>query len=307
MGAADVVPGVSGGTMAFILGIYEELIDSIRSFGRGEFLSALLRGRFPAAWRAVNGRFLVALAAGIGTAIVVLAHLIVSLLESHGVYVWSFFFGLIVASIAVVGRRIDRWRPALLGALAAGTAFAYGIVGLVPVQTPETWWFLVASGAIASCAMILPGVSGAFLLVLLGKYRFVLDAVKTIDVATIACVGIGATLGIITFAQILGWLFRRYHDLVVTLLVGLMLGSLRKIWPWKEATEWLRDDSGAIVEISGGQRVPLGETNVLPPMGTTAEWLTVAGATALALLGCGLVLLLERSARTGDPSVAPGS
>ena len=233
MGAADIVPGVSGGTMAFILGIYEELIDSIRALGRKAFWSAFIRGRVLVAYRAVNGNFLVAVGTGIALAILTLSRGLEFMLHGYPVLIWSFFFGLVLASAVVVVRRITLWKTSLPVVIIIGAFVGYILVGLVPVQTPDAPWFLVFSGAIAICAMILPGISGSFLLVLLGKYEFILRAVNERDIINIGYVGFGATVGIVLFSQILSWLLHKYHDLTVAFLTGLMVGSLRKIWPWK--------------------------------------------------------------------------
>ena len=239
MGASDIVPGVSGGTMAFILGIYEELIDSIRTLGQPNFLQAVFKFRIKDIFQILNWEFLLSVAIGIFIAIITLSHALESLLINQPVYLWSFFFGLVLASVVVVSKRIKNWTPTLGGMLLLGAVAAYLLVGLVPVQTPNDWWFLIISGAVASCALILPGISGAFLLVLLGKYQYVLGSVNDVRAGDLNAafplvfVAIGAVLGLVTFAQILGWLFRRYHDLTVALLIGLMVGSLRKIWPWK--------------------------------------------------------------------------
>ena len=263
MGCADVVPGVSGGTMAFILGIYEELISSIRNAARPVFLKPLSRFRLIAAFEAINGGFLVAVGGGILLAILTLAKIVEWLLENRPVIIWSFFFGLVLASVFVVAARCSRWTPSLWVALGMGTVGAWLLVGVVPIQTPETWWFLFFSGATAICAMILPGISGAFVLVLLGKYQYVLGAVNQRDLVTIGWVGFGAAVGIVSFAQVLGWLFRRHHDPTVALLTGLMLGSLRKVWPWKEDLAWIIDRHG--------EKLPTVQRNILP------DW-TIGGA-----------------------------
>ncbi|RME60148.1 MAG: DUF368 domain-containing protein [Caldilineae bacterium] len=293
MGSADVVPGVSGGTMAFILGIYEELILSIRSVARPPFWRALLRLRIGEALRAINAGFLISVALGIGLAILTLARGLEWMLVNKPVLLWSFFFGLVLASVVTVSKRVKRWTPPLFGALLAGAVGAYFLVGAVPVQTPETWWFLFLSGALAICAMILPGISGAFILVLLGKYQFVLSAVNQRDILSLGIVGLGAAVGIVTFAQVLGWLFRRHHDLTVALLTGLMLGSLRKIWPWKETLDFITDRHGEII--------PTVQRNVLPA-GFTGE---VALALGLTAVGFVAVLLLERYVQ--EPAVESGT
>ncbi|MGA7615657.1 MAG: DUF368 domain-containing protein [Thermoanaerobaculia bacterium] len=286
MGSADVVPGVSGGTMAFILGIYEELILSIRAVARPEFLRPLLTFRWGKAQRVLNWPFLLAVLAGIATAVLTLAKGLAWMLVHQPILVWSFFFGLVLASVVTVSRRVKRWTALLAFLVAAGAVGAYIFVGLVPVQTPETWWFLFLSGAVAICAMILPGISGAFVLVLLGKYQHVLAAVNDRDLGYLFFICLGAMVGIVTFAQVLGWLFRKFHDPTVAVLTGLMLGSLRKVWPWKV-------QSGFIIG-SHGKRIPTVENNVLPPFmvhGTFNR--EIAVAIGLAVLGLVVVLVLE--------------
>lgn len=291
MGSADVVPGVSGGTIAFVVGIYEELIDSIRTVARPAFLRPLLRFRLVEAFEAVNGRFLVSLGAGIAIAVLSLAKGIEWMLLNRPVVIWSFFFGLVLASVVVVSMRIRRWSPGLWVAMLAGAIGAYWVVGMVPLQTPETWWFLVLSGAVAICAMILPGISGAFILVLLGKYQFVLSAVNQRDVVTVAWVGLGATIGIVSFAQILGWLFHKYHDPTVALLTGFMLGSLRKVWPWKVDVAFIIDRHG--------KKVPTIQHDVLPQVGTE-----IATALVMAAIGFAVVILIERWAMAKEQAEA---
>ncbi|MFZ7126800.1 MAG: DUF368 domain-containing protein [Desulfobacterales bacterium] len=234
MGSADVVPGVSGGTMALILGIYEELIRSVRSIDI-RFFRRLAAGRLRDAAAAVAWPFLFALGAGILTAILTLARGISWALVHHAVLIWSFFFGLVLASVWSVGKELNRWDPtAVLWALLGG-ASAYWIVGLVPVETPNAAWFLFLSGSVAICAMILPGISGSFILVLLGKYHYVLDAVNQRDLASLIVFAAGAAVGLLSFVRLLNWLLERYRDPTLALLAGLMVGSLRKIWPWKTA------------------------------------------------------------------------
>jgi len=293
MGMADIVPGVSGGTMALILGIYERLLMAIRALGRRDFWRALLRGDVRAAAQAADLVFLVSVLAGILLAVFSLARVLEWALRNVPVAIWSFFFGLILASIVVVARRIAPWTVTLFLVAVAGAAAAYFLVGAVPVQTPETWWFVFISGFIAICAMILPGISGAFVLVLLSKYEYMLAAANDRDVAVLAVFAVGALIGIVTFAQLLGWLFRRYHDLTVALLTGLMAGSLRKIWPWK-ADSGL--DSGA-VDTAG---------NILPPWNIDGGFNPeILWAPLLALAGLGVVLVLDRLARRRRPQECP--
>lgn len=239
MGVCEIIPGVSGGTMAFILGIYEELIQSIRDVSEPDFIQAVLKFNIKKVFEILNWQFLITLAIGMFAAILSLAGLLDFLLEGYPALVWSFFFGLVLASIVLVSRRVESWTPVLIGLFLIGAIAAYLLVGLVPAQTPNTWWFLILSGMIAICAMILPGVSGAFILVLMGKYEYVLGAVKGRDLGTIFFVGVGAVLGIITFARVVSWLFEKYPNATIATLAGLMLGSLRKIWPWKESLDFI--------------------------------------------------------------------
>ncbi len=296
MGASDIVPGVSGGTMAFILGIYEELIDSIRTVGQPHFLRALVRFRIKELFRILNWQFLTAVALGILLAILTLSRGLEWLLIHQPVLLWSFFFGLVLASVFTVSKRISHWTPPLWAALLLAAVAAYILVGLVPLQTPQTWWFLILSGALAICAMILPGISGAFILVLLGKYQDVLAAVNNRDLLTLFFVALGAVIGLVSFAQVLGWLFKQYHNFTIAALTGLMLGSLRKVWPWKVDVAWLLDSTGNRVVDSHGEFIVTQQQNILPSLATSAEVGQLVTAVLLALFGFVLILLLERLA-----------
>lgn len=236
MGAADVIPGVSGGTMAYILGIYKELIIAIRSVDI-KFMRLFLSGRIKDAFDSVSWQFLLSLASGIFAAIFTLARLLTYLLNTYPMFIWSFFFGLVLASTVIICLDIKKWNLNVLVGITFGTALAYYIVGQTPISTPETPWFLFLSGVLAICAMILPGISGAFILVLLGKYHFVLEAVNQRDFFTLAIVASGAVLGLVCFARILSWLFKKYQEITIAILAGFMLGSLRKIWPWKKSLD----------------------------------------------------------------------
>ena len=243
MGMADVVPGVSGGTIAFISGIYEELLDSIRSVD-ATALRLLLRFRLAEFWRHINGRFLLPVLLGIAVAIFSLARLMTYLLTNHPIAIWSFFFGLIVASALLVARQIGRWDWRTVLAFAVGAAAAWWITVATPAETPDDWWFVMLSGAIAICAMILPGISGAFILLLLGKYQYIMHAVGEFDIPVIAVFVIGAAAGIISFSHLLSWLLKHWHDVTVAVLMGFMVGSLNKVWPWKETVETYLDSHG---------------------------------------------------------------
>ncbi|MDY6990154.1 MAG: DUF368 domain-containing protein [Thermodesulfobacteriota bacterium] len=280
MGASDVVPGVSGGTMAFILGIYEDLIRAIRSFDL-HFLRLLFTLKVTNALEHASWRFLLSVGIGILTAIFTLARALSWLLENRPVEIWSFFFGLVVASAFIVSRHFTRWTLSTVGWIALGATFTYFLVGMVPATTPEAPWFLFVSGAVAICAMILPGISGAFILVLLGKYHFLLEAVNNRDILTLFLVASGAALGLMTFARFLNWLFNRHHDLTIALLTGLMVGSLRKVWPWKSALETMTDIHGNVVATL--------QTNILPHGGGGK----IAMAVLLAAIGFFLVFFLN--------------
>jgi len=283
MGAADVVPGVSGGTMAFILGIYEELLDAIKSFNL-QSLKLLLTLEIKAFVGAVSWKFLLVLGFGILTAIFTLARLLAWLLNNTPVLIWSFFMGLILASVVTVSRRVQSWQPPIWISFFAGGIGIYFLVGLVPGTTPNDLWFLFLSGAVAICAMILPGISGSFVLVLMGKYPYILEAVNQRDFLVLFVVAAGAAAGIAAFSRLLSWLLVRYHDLMVGFLTGLMVGSLRKVWPWKETLESVTD--------SHGNTLPLVEANIWPAH-FNGE---VAAALGLMLGGFLVVLILDHLA-----------
>lgn len=290
MGAADVVPGVSGGTIAFISGIYEELITSINNI-RPALLGIWRRQGFRAFWQALNGNFLLALVLGIGTSVLSLAKGISWLLTEEPVLIWSFFFGLVVASILYVARAIGRWTPGGILALLVGAALAYLVVSLPVSESAGGMGYLFLSGALAICAMILPGISGAFILVLLGSYKTVLDAVHQRDLQIIVVVGLGAVFGLLSFARLLKWMFARYRDLTLALLTGFIAGSLRKIWPWKEVLE---------TRVFDGKVVPVREAGVWP--WDYAGEPRLGLAIALAVAGFALIFLLEGLARQKKPA-----
>lgn len=233
MGAADVVPGVSGGTIAFISGIYEELLSSIKSLGP-ETLVVLRKQGIAAAWRQFNGQFLLTLVAGIGTSVLLLVRPITWALQHEAVLIWSFFFGLIAASVWLCGILVRRWNTGAVVGLVLGTIVAVGI-GLMGAGTGSGGLlFYFFSGALAICAMILPGISGSFILLLLGAYGPVMEALKSFDLPIIAVFIAGCLTGLMAFSRFLNWMFTRHHDLTVATLTGFLLGSLTIVWPWKE-------------------------------------------------------------------------
>ena len=287
MGAADVVPGVSGGTIAFITGIYDELLNSIRS-ANVKALQLLLKGRFAELSAHMNIPFLLALGSGIALSLLSLSKLVLYLMEHQPIMLWSFFFGLVLASIWSVAKQIDRFGPGVLGLFAAGAVGAFWITTVSPSQSPETWWFIMLSGAIAICAMILPGISGSFILLLMGKYRFILEALHGLRFDVILLFSVGMVAGITSFSHLLHWLLQRYRNLTIAVLAGFMLGSLNKVWPWKVPIQTYLDSKGKLH--------PLTERNLFPSTyesvtGYPAEW---GMALLVALMGAALVLLLER-------------
>lgn len=277
MGSADVVPGVSGGTMAFILGIYEELLEAISALN-STFLRRLLRLRIREALADFPWHFLLAVGLGILTAILTLARLLSYSLENHPTLVWGFFFGLVLGSILAVRGRVKRWTPPVIAALIASAVALYLIVGLAPHETSNAPWFVFLSGMMASAGMLLPGISGAFILVLLGKYEYALNAVVNRDFVALAILAAGAAAGILSIARLLRWMFGRYHDLTVAALIGLMIGSLRKVWPWKE-----------IVAGDTGHLDTALVANVLPDVLAPDVALTIG----LGILGFGVVAAMD--------------
>lgn len=232
MGAADVIPGVSGGTIAFIMGIYQELIDSIKSFN-GDAVKLLFAGKIKELWRHVNGGFLVSIFIGILISVFSLARIMTYLLEFHPVQLWSFFFGLILASAIYILKGLDKWSVKNIISLLVGIGVGAFICLASPTETPDALWFIFLSGAIAICAMILPGISGSFILLLLGKYAYIMDAVTNLNVVVLGVFACGAAIGLVSFSHILSWLLKRFYMLTIALLSGFMLGSLLKVWPWK--------------------------------------------------------------------------
>ena len=281
MGAADVVPGVSGGTIAFISGIYEELISTISGVNPS-LLSTWKNDGFSAMWKELNGNFILALFSGILISIFTVMRLANYLLENHPVLIWSFFFGLVVASIWFVAKQIPKWNFKVIIALIIGAAVAFYIVSLPPLAANSSYLFLFFSGAIAVCAMILPGISGAFILVLLGAYKSVTEAAHDFDIKTLGVIGLGAIFGLLTFSKVLKWLFVHYSSITLAVLTGFIAGSLNKIWPWKEVLE---------KAVYGDKEVVLREASVLPwnfDGNPQTIW-----AILLMLVGFFLIVILE--------------
>lgn len=251
MGAADVIPGVSGGTIAFIMGIYDEFVGSLASIN-ADAVRMLLKGQFKAFWKHINGTFLLSLVIGIGFSVISLASLMQYLLEWHPIQTWAFFFGLIVASSIFILRGISgwRWRDGLL--LVFGVLLGAVICTLSPTQTPDALWFIFLSGAIAICAMILPGISGSFILLILGKYQFIMGCISDLtsgvdfgrNLLILSIFLVGAVIGILSFSKFLHWLLARWQKETMLVLAGFIIGSLVKVWPWSN-TEALAQSEAA--------------------------------------------------------------
>ncbi|MDG1672751.1 MAG: DUF368 domain-containing protein [Flavobacteriaceae bacterium] len=255
MGAADVVPGVSGGTIAFISGVYEELIATLNSINLNSLKTLKLQG-VSATWKKINGNFLLALFGGILLSILSLSKLVAWLLHEEPVLLWAFFFGLVLASIIFVLKKINQWNSAVFLGLILGGVFAYQLTQLNALGNSDSNWYLFLSGAIAICAMILPGISGAFILVILGSYANVLQALNDKDIAKITIFMTGALIGILSFSRLLKWLFKRFKNMTLAVLTGFMIGALSKIWPWKKTLSFR--------ENSDGISVPLKEQCIAP-------------------------------------------
>ncbi|WAC01902.1 DUF368 domain-containing protein [Lacinutrix neustonica] len=243
MGAADAVPGVSGGTIAFISGIYEELITTISNVNLTLFKTIKTEG-LKAFWVKANGPFVLALLVGILISFVSFMSLAKYLMEQHPVLIWSFFFGLIVVSIYFVGKQITSWKPLTIIAVIIGAAIAYYVTSLPSLTANNNPWFLFLAGAIAICAMILPGIYGSFILVILGAYKALSNAINDFDLKKIAIFALGAIVGLLSFSKLLKWLFKNYHNTTLALLTGFILGSLNKMWPWKQTLTVMNEDNG---------------------------------------------------------------
>ncbi|WP_374399335.1 DUF368 domain-containing protein [Flavobacterium sp.] len=299
MGAADVVPGVSGGTIAFISGIYQELIDSINNVNVSA-LKTLKKDGLKAAWEQVNGSFLLALLTGIGISILTFSKVITHLLETQPILVWSFFFGLIIASITLIWKEITSWKLVDILFLLIGITVSYYITIARPVSSPDSYWYLFLSGFIAIIAMILPGISGAFILLLMGSYETVIGTINTfreglttanseILISALLKLGVfavGAIIGLKSFSKILHWMFEHHKNTTLTLLVGFMVGSLNKVWPWKEVLETRINSHGEVV--------PYIDKSILPQNFDGDPKIVMA--IVLAILGFVLIFGMEKMA-----------
>lgn len=286
MGAADIVPGVSGGSIALIAGIYQELLDSINAFNLDN-LRLLKSFQIKEFYVRLNGNFLLSLVLGILTSIFALSQVITYLMEEHPIPLWSFFCGLILVSAFLILKNIQRWTIGVLVALALGTVFAWWITNLPPTTTPDAHWFTFVAGAIAICAMILPGISGSFILLILGKYETILLAVSQKDFFTLGLFALGCLVGILSFSRVVAFLLKRYYATTIGLLSGFMLGSVNKLWPWKIVTAWRTS--------SKGEQVPFLTENILPGdyLAQVGQQPQIGWAIGAFFFGIGLVLFIE--------------
>ena len=301
MGAADVIPGVSGGTIAFIMGIYDEFVGSLASIN-AEALRLLFKGRFAAFWKHINGSFLLSLVIGIGISIIALAGLMQMLLSDFPIQTWAFFFGLIVASSLFIIRGISGWklREGLL--LVFGILLGAVICTLSPTQTPDGLWFIFLSGALAICAMILPGISGSFILLILGKYEYVLGAISGLvagvdpgrNLLILGVFGLGAIIGILAFSRFLHWLLARWQKETMIVLAGFIIGSLVKIWPWSNSEAIVLSQFPELA--SFGDALP---TEIISQYMASAD-LHIGGAVLFAVIGFSLVTGIEMAGKVAS-------
>ncbi|MEN8137981.1 MAG: DUF368 domain-containing protein [Bacteroidota bacterium] len=297
MGMADVVPGVSGGTIAFISGIYEEFINSLNSID-GTALKLLFKFRIKEFWKHINGGFLFSLAIGIAISIVSLSKVIIYLLDNRPVLLWAFFFGLIVASVLFIGKQIKSWNPRVITAIIIGVIVSYYVTIAEPAASPDSSMYVFFSGFIAIIAMILPGISGAFILLLMGSYPTIIGAINSLREGIVsadsemivnsgtmlAIFAVGAVLGLLVFSRVLAWMFKNHHNSTLAVLTGFMIGSLNKVWPWKETISTRIN--------SHGEEVPFLQRSISPlAFDGDPQIITVV---ILALVGFSLIYFLEK-------------
>ena len=290
MGIAEVIPGVSGGTIAFITGIYEKLLNTIKAFNPS-LIGTFKQQGMGGVWRAVNGEFLMFLLIGMATGVVLGVFGVSHLLETYPEILWAFFFGLIISSAIFIGKQVAPWSPREVVALLVGTAVAYWITVAVPAQGNEALWFVFLSGAIAISALILPGISGSFILLLMGMYSLIIPtvktALKTFDTGSLVLVGtfaLGCMTGLLTFSRVLSWTFKNHKNITLALLTGFMLGSLNKLWPWRNVLSTRINSKGV--------EVPFLTESVLPGQYEGEPYLL--GVLVCAAIGFASVFVLEK-------------
>ena len=302
MGAADVIPGVSGGTIAFITGIYDQLIGSINSIN-GEAIKLFFSGRFKEFWKHINGSFLVSLFCGILFSVLTLAGLMQYLLEHHPIQTWAFFFGLIVASSIFILKGIEGWNMKYVIFVILGIILGVVVCTLSPTQTPDALWFIFLSGAIAICAMILPGISGSFILLILGKYKFIMGAITGLtsgaavgeSMVILSVFAVGAVCGLLSFSKFLHWLLGRYHKQTLLVLAGFIIGSLVKVWPWSNMEAIVTAQFPEIADMVRATAEPV-PAEILADYASQVD-LQIGSAILFAILGFSLVTGIETAGK----------
>ena len=307
MGAAAVIPGVSGGTVAFVTGIFETLVSSLKSFDAGA-MGHLMKFRAQEFWAHINGKFLLPLGLGIAMSMVSLARLLGYLFDNHPILIWALFFGLILASVHHVGKTVGRWGTGPIVGLLAGLGMAVTIALLKPASVNTGLLYLVLCGVAGVCSMIIPGLSGSFVLILMGNYRLILDAFSDLvsagasfDLSAMAAplkifapVIVGVVVGLVAFSHVISWLFRRFRNLAVALLTGFVTGSLMTIWPWKHPVYEPTADGAPAID-PGGAKMVQGYDWYLPTMNDSTTWL----AMGLMIIGAMAMIFMESSAQQG--------
>ena len=292
VGIANIIPGVSGGTIALITGIFERLIDAIKSFDL-KTMKLLVRGDWKGFTEKTDFYFLLTLFAGVGIAIIALAKIFDFLFQSYPVYIWAYFFGLVLASVYFVGKTVERWKISVILSFIIGTAIAVGVSLINPATANDNFFYLVLCGVVAICSMILPGLSGSFVLILMGNYQLIaIDAINNRDFSIIIPVGIGAVAGLIAFSHVLSWVFKRFKDQTIAMLTGFILGSLSILWPWKEPL-FLTDAAGDFI-VKHGEKVIARYSVVFPEQINTE----VLFAVGLMILGVSSIVIVEKVAQS---------
>lgn len=289
MGAADIVPGVSGGTVAFITGVYEELINSLKKMTPAS-LALWYREGFVAFWKHINGFFLLSLFCGILISVLSLANVVIWCLANHPLLVWGFFFGMVLASTIYIARPLPFRNPLILALFVVGVLISVGISLIRPAELPGEWWVVFLAGSIAICAMLLPGTSGSFMLVLMGLYGFILQSLVDFNLLILFSFAAGCATGLLMFSHLLSWLLRNHHDVTLALMTGFLLGSLNIIWPWKHVLETAMDRHGKVI--------PVRQENVMPDqfLSLTGTDPQIVGVISITIFGFLLVFALEYGA-----------
>lgn len=290
VGIANIIPGVSGGTIALITGIFVRLINAIKSFDPGA-AKLLFSGKWKEFAEKTDLYFLIAVFSGVFLAIILLAKVFGFLFDNYPVYIWAYFFGLVLASVYFVGKRVDKWTASVVIFLIVGTAIALVVSMFNPATENDGFLYLILCGVVAVCSMILPGLSGSFVLILLGNYQLVaIDAINNRDFAILIPVAIGAVFGLIAFSHLLSWVFKRYKDQTIALLTGFILGSLNVLWPWKKE-EYLTGDTGELI-LKDGEKIVAKYVSALPDTMNTEVWIAIL----LVIIGIVSITALELTA-----------